>query len=377
MAVTKRTWTTASGETREAWKVDYYDRDGTRQIKQGFERKKDAEAYYEKNRVDVRAGTHVSRSKSKTVAEAGSAWVRAAKDEGLERSTVEGYEAHLRLHIAPVLGPDKICDLNTDDIKAFRSGLLKGGMSSAMVGKVMFSLGAILKEGGRPNLIREAIDNRRQRRLGDHRTKRDLEVGVDIPTPHEITTILNHAQPHWHAFFLVAAMTGLRASELRGLRWSDVDLDASRLTVRQKLDKWKDVGAPKAKASKRTIPFGKYTLNTLKRWKLACPHSSMGLVFPNGVGKPHSLSTIRRPQGKMMRAAGMIDHDGNTKYTGMHPFRHFFASWCISRNLNAKVIQTRMGHAKITETFDTYGHLFPVDENPAEIEAAELAVLAA
>jgi integrase len=377
MAVTKRTWKTASGETREAWKVDYYDRDGTRQIKQGFERKKDADAYYEKNRVDVRAGTHVSRSKSKTVAEAGNVWVRAAKDEGLERSTWEGYEAHLRLHIAPILGPDKICDLNTDDIKAFRSGLLKRGMSSAMVGKVMFSLGAILKEGGRPHLIGEAIDNRRQRRLGDHRTKRDLEVGVDIPTPHEITTILNHAEPNWRPFFLVAAMTGLRASELCGLRWSDVDMNAGRLTVRQRRDKWRVMGAPKAKASKRTIPFGRYTLNTLRKWKLACPASKLDLVFPNKVGNAHSLTCVRRPQGRMMRAAGMIDRDGNTKYTGMHPFRHFFASWCISRNLNAKVIQTRMGHAKITETFDTYGHLFPVDENPAEIEAAELAVMAA
>jgi integrase len=69
------------------------------------------------------------------------------------------------------------------------------------------------------------------------------------------------------------------------------------------------------------------------------------------------------------------------KYTGMHSLRHFFASWCINRRadsgleLPAKLAQERLGHASIAMTVDTYGHLFPRGDDPAELAAAEKALL--
>ena len=78
MAVRKRTWTTAKNEQREAWIVDYRDRDGDRHI-ETFDRKKDADARHADVSVDVRGGWHVAASKSKTVAEAGAIWVKAAR----------------------------------------------------------------------------------------------------------------------------------------------------------------------------------------------------------------------------------------------------------------------------------------------------------
>jgi integrase len=49
--------------------------------------------------------------------------------------------------------------------------------------------------------------------------------------------------------------------------------------------------------------------------------------------------------------------------TRFHDLRHFYASGLITANLNPKVIQTRLGHATIAETMDTYGHLFPDAED--------------
>jgi integrase len=49
--------------------------------------------------------------------------------------------------------------------------------------------------------------------------------------------------------------------------------------------------------------------------------------------------------------------------TRFHDLRHFYASALIAANLNPKVIQTRLGHTTITETMDTYGHLFPDAED--------------
>jgi hypothetical protein len=51
------------------------------------------------------------------------------------------------------------------------------------------------------------------------------------------------------------------------------------------------------------------------------------------------------------------------KGTRFHDLRHFYASTLIAANLNRKVIQARLGHATITETMDTYGHLFPDAED--------------
>ena len=310
MAVRKRTWTTAKGEQREAWIVDYRDKQGDRHI-ETFTRKKDADAKHAEVSTAVRAGVHVAASKSKTVAEAGKIWVEAAELEGLERSTVEQYSAHLRLHIAPAIGSTKLCDLTRGDVQAFSDGLRKAGMSPAMVKKVLASLGSLIAEAmdrglvGR-NVVRDITGSRKRR--GKRHDKPKLKVGVDIPAPHEVSAILAHAQGRWRPLFLVAAFTGLRASELRGLRWADVDLKANKLHVTQRADKFNKIGPPKSQAGKREVPFGPMVLNTLREWKLACPKSDLDLVFPNTLGKIEGLPNIlTRGLIPAVTAAGLVD----------------------------------------------------------------------
>ena len=97
----------------------------------------------------------------------------------------------------------------------------------------------------------------------------------------------------------------------------------------------------------------------------------MNLVFPNGAGNVQDLTYIIK-RGLVPAVTAAL---GEPKYTGMHVFRHFYASWCIDRGLPPKVIQERLGHSSITMTFDRYGHLFPRVDDSHEIEAAELAVV--
>ena len=106
MAVRKRKWITRAGEAREAWVVDYTDRDGDRHI-ETFAKKKEADTRHAEVNVDVKVGVHVPASKSVTVDQAGEIWIEACKLEGLERSTLLQYTGHLR-HILPVLGRVKL-----------------------------------------------------------------------------------------------------------------------------------------------------------------------------------------------------------------------------------------------------------------------------
>jgi integrase len=205
---------------------------------------------------------------------------------------------------------------------------------------------------------------------------------VDIPTAEEIKAIVANAPMRWRPLLVTAVFTGLRASELRGLRWKDVNLRSQTLHVTQRADRFNAIGKPKSAAGERVVPFGKFVANTLKEWKLKCPKGELDLVFPNGAGKIESLANIiNRGLIPAQNAAGIAEH-GKAKYTGMHALRHFYASWCINRPENGglgllpKDVQVQLGHASITMTFDRYGHLFPRSDDARELDSAEAALLA-
>ena len=90
----------------------------------------------------------------------------------------------------------------------------------------------------------------------DKRGEGRLKVGVDIPSTDEIKAIIAAMPERWRPLLLTAIFTGLRSSELRGLRWSDVDLKAGELHVRQRADRYNVIGKPKSKAGHRTVPLG-------------------------------------------------------------------------------------------------------------------------
>ena len=246
------------------------------------------------------------------------------------------------------------------------------------------------------NAVRE-LRGRRRRGSGRQENRNGkLKAGIDIPRPDEVRALLNAAQGHTRVLLLVAVFTGLRASELRGLRWEDCDLKRGELHVRQRADKRNRIGPPKSAAGERTVPLPPTAVAELREWKLICPKHDgrLGFVFPNGSGNIENHSNlVKRGLLPTMIAAGIVkplldaqgsptrDADGrplvSAKYSGLHCLRHFFASWCINRKqdggleLPAKVVQERLGHASIVITMDRYSHLFPRNEDSNELAVAE------
>jgi len=387
MSVRKRIWQNRDGSNGEAWVVAYTDQDGTRRIKT-FERKKDADAYHARVAVDVSAGTHTAESRSLTVAEAGRLWIESAEAAKLERSTLEQYRRHLDLHIAPFIGAVRLAQLTVPAVRAFEDRL-RAARSPAMVRKVLTSLGSILADAQERGLVAQNVARSlRTRRLrgkerhADRRQKGRLKVGVDIPTPDEVRAIIAHLKGRWRPMLLTTMFTGLRVSELRGLRWSDVDLRRGEIHVRQRADRWRVIGRPKSEAGERTIPLPPMVVNALREWKLACPRGELDLAFPNGAGRVEDASNIaERGWIPTQIAADIVTKAGEAKYPGLHSLRHFYASWCINRRadggleLPLKVVQARLGHASIQMTADRYGHLFPRGDDGAELAAAERAFL--
>ena len=241
-----------------------------------------------------------------------------------------------------------------------------------MARKITASLGGIVAHAmslglASRNPVREAAQyGKRRARLSARHTVR-LEVGVDIPTKDELRLILAHASARWRPLIVTAVFTGLRASELRGLTWKDVEpLKAAMLRVRQRADRWDTIGSPKSATRAREVPLAPMVVNALKEWRLACPKGALDLVFADDEGRIEAHHNIHRNAlGKAQRDAGMCDSWKAPKY-GMHSLRHAAASLFIEQGFTPKKVQALMGHSSIQMTFDTYGHLFPSQESDQE-----------
>jgi hypothetical protein len=225
MSIRKRKWTTAKGEKKEAWVFDYTDQKGVRRLKT-FEKKRDAEDFATTARLQISEGTHVAERETVSVAVAGEQWLKSCEAAELERTTIDQYRQHLNLHITPFIGRVLLSRLAVPTVRRFEDELRQNGRSPAMVKRVRGSLGALLADAQERglvarNVVREVGRSRRRgkERHAERRQKGRLRVGVDIPTPDEVRTILSAAKGRWRPFLITAIFTGLRASELRGLRW--------------------------------------------------------------------------------------------------------------------------------------------------------------
>jgi len=372
MATTRKR-TLPSGKI--VWQADYRDGSGARRSKQ-FALKKDADTFLAKAQHEVGQGTHVADSASVTINEACRLWMERATNEGLERSSLDQYRQHSEIHIKPAIGGQKLSKFTVPAAQKFADDLSKT-VSKAMVKKVLGSLSGIFSEAQRQGYVGQNPVKAVKIRVN----KRDVKK-IEMPTKQELAAILKATPDKSKPFIWTAIFTGMRASELRGLSWVDVDLDAAIIHVKRRADKYNNISFPKSAAGTRDVPIPPTVVAVLKQWKVECPVGEHNLVFPTGAGNVENhgnlLSRIFWP---IQIAAGVSvktkekDEEGNpimdAKYS-LHALRHAAAAMFIEQGMKPKRIQVLMGHASIQMTYDTYGYLFPSEEDDqAAIKAIE------
>ena len=357
------------------WLADYTDGSGQRHQRR-FKTKKEAAEHHDKTKTAIRAGQHVSLPADLAIAGAADKWLAKVAADDRERGTLKQYEAHVRIHIVPRIGKLKLAKMAKAHVEAFRDSLLTGDkpISRVQAKKVLVSLKSILRTNGVAHLgdnVRVEISKRKEGKI----------EAKDIPAPAEVARLIETATGRWKVLIMTAALTGLRASELRGLPWRFVDLKAGELHVRQRADQWNVIGPPKTDGSRRTVPIGPELVSELRKWKIACPISKLDLVFPTKVGTVENHKNFYLGIENVMLRAGIVDRGGKSKF-GPHSLRHFFASWCINpksaggRELTPKVVQTLLGHSSIKMTMDIYGSLFRESVDRGELASSERALLA-
>lgn len=327
---TIRKRTLPSGLVR--WQVDFTDQAGKRRSKL-FPRRKDADVYLVKVRSLVANHIYLADSDSTTVADAAKAWldyceVRCKTGRRMERSTLRGYSDYVRLHLtAPEVG---IGDKLIAQLTRRAISVLKLILDHAIDNGQLFTNAA---QGVR------VIKSSR------------IEHKAPVPSKEAIRALIEAADEDFKPHLIVSALGGLRASELRGLRWQDVDFDKGFVHIRQRADAYNQMGEPKSRAGFRDIPAGPMVQNALRRWKLRCPKSELGLVFPAPQG---GILQHTRTQDRFRKLQEKVDVTMR-----WHDLRHFAVSLWIEQGFSIKEIMTFAGHSSIQMTMERYGHLFP------------------
>ncbi len=176
-----------------------------------------------------------------------------------------------------------------------------------------------------------------------------------------------------------AALTGLRAAEIAGLRIRDVDLTDGHIEVRQtykKIDGVWTFGTPKSARSVRDVPvLHKGLLLALKTHKLAHPYSGNpdALFWPGRHPKTHVLdydrpaNTTSILRHTIRPAATAAQLPATIRF---HDLRHTYASMMLAAGFKPFQVSRWMGHASVNTTDTVYGHLYPVDytEQTAQFE---------
>jgi len=183
--------------------------------------------------------------------------------------------------------------------------------------------------------------------------------------PEDVPKFLQAAQDTpYNVLLYTALFTGMRLSELLGLRWCDIDLDLAFLSVVQALYKRSGVCKmvkPKSSHSRRRIALSPSLILLLREYKaeqqtkrilLGKLPGDSDLVFSHVDGKPLDPGVVSHTFAKVLKKAGL-------PHIRFHDLRHTHAALLLKAGVHPKIVSERLGHANIGITLDTYSHVLP------------------
>jgi integrase len=393
--ICKRVWQTSKGEWRTSWQVDFFDHQGTRQRKH-FALRKQADAYRVAIEGRIRSGTYRPDSERITVLQACAAWLencegRNRRDERMTRRMLENYRdavARRILHPEQGIGGYKLSALTASAVNGFRDRLRDAGVSVPTTRKILASVHTMLEYARSQDWVAvNAAHGVRVIGARDEGAQR-----ITPPTKAAMRAILDAARvederraggkpdgrkpgPGEEAPLVLAltfaASTAVRAGEMWAVRWGDIDFDTSELRITRRVDRYRDEGAPKTAAGKRTVPLSGQLVTMLKEWRLRSTFSRPDdLIFANSEGRHTSHDNhAKRKFVPLFAQAGVARFS-------WHSLRHYAISTWIEAGLTPKTIQTFAGHASLQITMDRYGHLFPSDDHRTAMDAIAAGLLA-
>ncbi len=283
----------------------------------------------------------------------------ATENEWKTLSTRTTYEGYLRKWIEPRWGASSLSTVRAVEVEMWLGTLPLARGSRAKIRNLM----SVLFNHGR----RHGFIDRNPISLVRQSAKR--QTAPDVLLPSEINRLLQGLRNRERTLVVLAAGTGLRMSELFGLKWRDIDFAGKQASVLRSIVK-QAVGPCKTEASQKPVPLDPHLVRTLRAWRrcarfrqptdwvFASPATQGRLPF---WGQSLMRHFIRPTAVKL----------GITKRIGWHTFRHSYSTLLKANGADIKVMQELLRHASTRVTLDTYTQAV----TPAK-RAAQTAVVA-
>ena len=269
----------------------------------------------------------------------------------------------------PHLGTVELQKLEGSRIDAFYAHLSKdgrldgkGGLSPQTVRHVHRVLAVICKSAVKAGKLR--VSPMAAVQTAPKVRRPDIQVLNDA----ELATLFKHLEGRpLYMPVLLAASTGLRRSEVLGLRWQDVDFDKATLQVAQvvELVGWQaSLKEPKTDRSKRTVVLPRRLVADLKSHRKAqaehCLKLGCGrfeLVFPTWDGKLQNPNNFSKQFADAAAGAKLP--------ISFHSLRHSHISHLLRAGVPVHVVSARAGHSNPTVTLNIYAHMLKGDQERA------------
>jgi integrase len=248
------------------------------------------------------------------------------------------------------------------------------GLSGSRISNVLKPLNGVLNLALRRGLIAENP----LRLLTPDERPRVLRRERFVWSPDAVNALLDAAgvlaskpdsKYDYGPLLLTAVYTGMRQSELLGLRWCDVDLKEGAIQVRLQWTRTGELAEPKTPGALRRIPIAGDLVARLAELKLVSVYArSSDFVFASRVGSPLNHRNVAK-RGLEEALVGARLNESHPKIT-FHDLRHAFASIMIERGISSTVLADVMGHRDSRTTETIYVHLFNRQRTDDQVRAA-------
>lgn len=277
--------------------------------------------------------------------------------------TLRRYESITRIYLIPSLGHLRAESLSPSQIESALSSWINGPRNDRESGKLsprtvkhlLDTLRTICRWAVKMRVLtRNPVDSV-EPPLVPRKEMRALDADG-------VGTLLQHASStDLEAPISVAVGTGLRRGELLALRWTDIDLERSRLTVRRSLETVDGITRskpPKTARSARTIALPQFVREVLRRVRREQNERRLAL----GLGRLEDgwVFSLDGEQpiepGAFSFKFAQIVKRSNIQHVRFHDLRHSFGTLALASGVDLKTVSSALGHSTIAMTANTYVH---------------------
>lgn len=262
-----------------------------------------------------------------TVAEALNTWLISCQKRHAY-STVRDYESAVKFHLEPRWGSHKLDEMNRQEIESWINGL---EISAKRINNILIPLRQVMEKA----FLDELIDSNPMRRI------KNLKIHTREPEPFtltEISSILGAVEGAEQNALAFGFWTGLRTSELLGLKWENVSIEKNYAVIKEVLVRGK-LKAPKTRASIRKITLHSTALAALIEQSKIRTSSDYVFIDPASGERWKSDQPFRKKVWiPALKRAGV-------KYRECYQMRHTFASQMLIQNQNPIWLSSHMGHS--------------------------------